>query len=251
LTDLRHFFTWAIRHDHYEGKNPVDGIDYEGVEEQHYQPFTDEDLAKLFGAPGFKKQKTAYPARYWLPLCLLYTSARREEIAQLTPADVKQEASSGVWYFDITSEDGKKLKNKASKRRVPVHAHLIDLGLLDYLEKATRRKTAPKYLFLKQDRKGDHNGRQTSGDAVSKWFARVRDQVGISGRKTLHSFRHTVVTRLIGLGVPEDIRKVLVGHADEDVHGSTYVHREQIPLKLLYEHLNKLDFSEALRGLRK
>jgi hypothetical protein len=58
-----------------------------------------------------------------------------------------------------------------------------------------------------------------------------------------------VVTRLISLGVPEDIRKVLVGHADEDVHGSTYVHREQIPLKLLYEHLNKLDFSEALRLL--
>jgi hypothetical protein len=34
LTDLRHFFVWAIRHDHYNGKNPVEGIDFEGVKKK-------------------------------------------------------------------------------------------------------------------------------------------------------------------------------------------------------------------------
>ena len=33
LTDLRHFFTWAIKHDHYPGRNPVEGIEFEGVED--------------------------------------------------------------------------------------------------------------------------------------------------------------------------------------------------------------------------
>ena len=38
LTDLRHFFTWALKHDYYTGKNPVEGIEYEGVKKDSYEP---------------------------------------------------------------------------------------------------------------------------------------------------------------------------------------------------------------------
>jgi integrase len=155
-----------------------------------------------------------------------------------------------IYYFDITPDPalGKRLKNKASKRRVPVHAHLIELGFSDYVEKVEGAKAKhllpkPKNTFQKCA------GRETAGDWVSKWFTRIRDAAKVSGRKTLHSFRHTVVTRLVGLGVPEDIRKLLIGHADEDVHGATYVHRDQIPLALLRDNLNKLDFRSTMRNL--
>lgn len=60
--------------------------------------------------------------------------------------------------------------------------------------------------------------------------------------KVIHSFRHTVVTRLTAAGAPQDMREVIVGHAAENVHGQTYVHREGIPLALLKEHLEKLAF---------
>lgn len=243
LTDLRHFFAWAIRHDHYTGRNPVSEIDYEGVLEQSYEPYSDDEIQRLFASDEFLRQKTVYPARYWLPLVLVYTGARREEIAQLSPSDVRQD-STGLWYFDITPdiEQGKRLKNKGSKRRVPVHSRLLELGLLNIVEQATKERR--KYVFPKPEaRKKRGIGRETAGDAVSKWFARVRDEAMISGRKTLHSFRHTVVTRLTAAGVPQDMREMLVGHASESVHGQVYTHREAIPLALLREHLEKLKYT--------
>ena len=85
------------------------------------------------------------------------------------------------------------------------------------------------------------------GDAVGKWFGRYLNKIGITDpSKVIHSFRHTVVTRLTAAGVPQDMREVLVGHAAENAHGQTYVHREGIPLALLKEHLEKLDFSDLL-----
>lgn len=247
LDDVRHFFSWAIKHDHFTGKNPVDGIAYEGVKKKPYEAFTDEDLAELFGSAEFAEQRTGkYPERYWLLLILLHTGARREEIAQLGVTDVQQK--DGIWFFDITAdpeeiEGGKTLKNAHSKRRVPVHSHLVGLGFLDYLER--RRKEGSTLLFPPSPKV---KGRPTPGDAVGKWFHRLRLEKGITGRKPLHSFRHTVVTRLAAAGVPQDIREILVGHASDTVHGQTYLHREAMPLKLLKDHLERLDFRACLKA---
>ena len=96
LTDLRHFFTWALNQDYYTGKNPVGGIDYEGVKKDSYDLFTDSDLTAIFGLKAFADQRTKTPARYWLLLALLYTGARREEIAALALSDIKQ--VEGIWF---------------------------------------------------------------------------------------------------------------------------------------------------------
>ena len=247
LDDVRHLFSWAIKHDLFMGKNPVDGIAFEGVKKKSYEPFTDEDLRKLFGSEEFIAQRTGkYPERYWLLLILLHTGARREEIAQLGVADVQQK--DGIWFFDITAdpeelEGGKTLKNAHSKRRVPVHSHVIGLGFLEYLER--RRKEGSALLFPPSPKV---KGRPTPGDAVGKWFHRLRLEQRVTGRKPLHSFRHTVVTRLAAAGVPQDIREILVGHAADTVHGQTYLHRDAMPLKLLKDHLEKLDFSACMKA---
>ena len=247
LDDVRHFFSWAIKHDYYIGKNPVDGIAYEGVKKKSYESFTDHDLKALFQSDEFQDQKTGkYPERYWLPLILLHTGARREEVAQLGVTDVKKQ--DGVIYFDITAseeeseeQDGKSLKNEYSKRRVPVHSQLVKLGFLEYLQR--REKEKSPLLFPPSPKV---KGRPTPGDAVGKWFHRLRKKTAVTGRKPLHSFRHTVITRLVGAGVPQDMREILVGHASDTVHGQTYTHREEIPLTLLQGHLEKLDFSRVL-----
>lgn len=128
LSDLRHFFTWAIRHDHYLGKNPCEGIDYEGVKKRSYEPFTDSDIKAAFTHPDFQAQRVKNPPRFWLTLLLLYTGARRSEIDQLTLADIRQ-SEDGIWFMDLKFEEerGRRLKNVASIRRVPVHSKLIQL----------------------------------------------------------------------------------------------------------------------------
>ena len=141
--------------------------------------------------------------------------------------------------------EGKRLKNATSIRRVPVHSHLLELGLLDYISDRRRRKQTQ--LFTKPARENKRgSGRDTVGDSVGKWWARLLKSVNVKGNKNLHSFRHTVVTRLTAAGVPQDIREILVGHAAGNVHGQIYTHREQIPLSLLRQHLEKLDFKRLL-----
>ncbi len=71
LTDLRHFFTWALKLDYYIGKNPVEGIEYDGVKKASYEPFSDPDLTAVFGLNSFADQRIRRPERFWLLLVLL------------------------------------------------------------------------------------------------------------------------------------------------------------------------------------
>jgi integrase len=149
LDDLRHFFAWAIKHDLFEGKNPVDGIAYEGTRQESYEPFTDGDLVRMFTNTKFLAQRTGrHPARYWLILCLAYSGARREELAQLLVSDIKQD-QEGVWYFDITPDEerGTRVKNEASRRRTPLHSHLIQSGFLSYVEQVKKTHGEKSLLF--------------------------------------------------------------------------------------------------------
>lgn len=88
------------------------------------------------------------------------------------------------------------------------------------------------------------HGANGFGDSVGKHFARHLRRVGIvDPGKVLHSLRHTAITRLHSRGVPQNIAEALVGHAANTVHGSVYLHRDALPLKLLQEGIEKLDFN--------
>ncbi|HHZ92745.1 TPA: integrase, partial [Candidatus Poribacteria bacterium] len=55
------------------------------------------------------------------------------------------------------------------------------------------------------------------GTLISRWFARYLKKLGIKKRgKNFHSFRHTVVNKLITKKVYEPFIKELIGHS----HGS-------------------------------
>jgi hypothetical protein len=79
-------------------------------------------------------------AKYWLPLLAAFHPARLEKMAQLRVEDVKQR--EGVDYFDIRGfqegDDDKggpprKVKSRASQRRVPLHNLVIELGFLKHV----------------------------------------------------------------------------------------------------------------------
>ena len=168
-------------------------------------------------------------AAFWLPLISQFSGGRLEEIGQLLTSDIKSQ--DGIEYFDFTTiEDdeeqagevapgkrsgrakessGKSLKTASSRRRVPVHRVLIELGFLDYV--ARRRAKRDKRLFplLKQ-----YRGRWTKN--WSRWWGRYQDKhVSKEPGKVFHSFRHTFVGAMRDAKIWEQFQIALIGHAAE------------------------------------
>jgi integrase len=185
--------------------NPFADQRVNGVGRVHYEPFTDEEVGKLFA----KTPPT--PALFWAMRIAAYTGCRREEIAGLMRDDIKR--TDGVWYFDIRNG-----KTDNAVRVVPMHSRLIKAGLLTYVKASAGR------LFpgLKPRASKDGKFGAGLGDAFEAW----RKRLGIvRPGVNFHSFRHCVGDRLRKAGIArEDIAAVL-GHATGDVTTRVYGHR--------------------------
>lgn len=173
---------------------------------------------------------------------LLYECCRREEAAQLYLKDLGE--VDGVPFIQITDEEkDQSLKNEGSKRRVPIHSSLIQLGLMNYIESI--RKAGHTRLFPQLRRKGN-NG---YGDPVGKWFGRLVSSLGLTDpRLVIHSLRHGGITKLHSAGVPVNIAETLTGHSAGNVH-EQYVHKELISMKRLQAGLEKLRYDNVLLAL--
>jgi hypothetical protein len=175
--------------------------------------FTPEDLKMIFDSPVFKQghrpKGGAGEASFWFPLIGLMTGMRLEEIGQLRGADIKTQ--EGIWYFDLdhVPEEGRWLKNDSSRRQIPVHHELIELGFLELVQKSNGR------LFPQLNSAGV---RQLTA-SWSQWFGRyLRQVVGISDtRKTFHSLRHTFKDLCRDAGIPKDLHDRITGHMSSDV----------------------------------
>ncbi|MBX3301595.1 MAG: site-specific integrase [Nitrospira sp.] len=248
LAVLSGVFRWAERQDFIpENSNPVKGLlltkkqAREGAE--HYREFTDAELLLTFGSEEFRAQRGPRPERYWICLLMLFQVCRRKEPAQLNVADVLEEDGISYLYF---KHDGKEqtTKTEASVRKVPVHPALIQLGFLDYVQEVKAAGHVHLFPQLKRGRTS------TLGDSVGKWFKRLKQKKGLhDSNLTLYSTRHTGITKLSNLGVPEKIRMMITGHASQGIHGQVYDRRERVPMNLLRQGLEQLHYPDVLQSL--
>ena len=156
------FFNWLVKQDYTEN-NPFSGIAPRRVHSARSErsSFTDDDLKLLFGTPIFKDKIYTHDWQYWLPLLALYTGARLEELCQLKVQDFK--VMDGCYYIDIHGEGDtqNRVKTPSSIRKIPVHGELINLGLLDMVNK---RSTGHFLFDLKRIN-------TNLGHLPSKWFS--------------------------------------------------------------------------------
>lgn len=98
------------------------------------RPYTDEELLKSFGSKEFIKQRERNHSRYWVCLLLLFQICRSEEAAQLALVDVQEE--DGILFIRINDDPKleQNLKNEGSRRRVPIHSSLLQLGFMAYVK---------------------------------------------------------------------------------------------------------------------
>lgn len=194
-------------------------------------------IAIIEAISGNKPDLVRKPYQKWGPLLGIYTGARLNEIAQLHLKDVRQEG--GIWCLDLNDEDeGKSLKASASRRLVPVHARLIELGFIehvDHLKQQGEVKLFPDFRYCPKNGWGRSLGRWFNETLLPKLEMKRSELV-------FHSLRHTVVTRLMQADVQEPVVKALVGHAQEGVTQQNYF-QQGYTIQQLDDALAKLQFS--------
>jgi integrase len=230
-------------------------------EKDYRAPFDQEDLKRLFPSEDYHSDAFKHSYMFWMPVLALFTGARLNELAQLHLDDIKPSqgarvgdvGGAGVWYLDI-NDDGptKKLKNLASRRKVPLHPFIVkELNLPGRVEEL--RSKGQERLFPEL-RHGVHG----FGKNVSRWFNQIyRAKVGISeddhGRpKHFHSFRATFSTHLgQKRGIVDDkLLKQVLGHADDgSTTFNTYVD-DFTPEQLLEGVILHIDYGIDLSHLK-
>lgn len=255
-------FSYAVNNGLVE-VNPCTGVraasNTTELEDVSVLPFSKEDLSVIFqrsglyhphgcGAVGrLYASKSKLLDYRWLVLLALYTGARIEELAQLDRQDVRQEA--GVWFIHIRAEmaTGRRVKNRASIRKVPLHSRLLELDFLDFARQGEGTGKLFSLLSDKQD-----GGKRSN--AFSQWWRRFLASLDLEngGRKHFHSFRHTFKREGRNSGqIAPELLDALQGHAQQGVSANYGRDEEgkQYALPVLQEALEKIDFSDVTQGL--
>jgi integrase len=174
-------------------------------------PYSIDQLIKIFKSPlyaGHKSENCRHKpgmlimrdGYFWVPLIALYSGMRLGEILQLMKSDIREE--SGIWYFDVNKAEGKSLKTASSKRRVPVHRTLIEIGFLEHV--VSGQQPGRVFPEIKKGTNGYHSHH------FSKWWGRHSKHIGFKTPRTaFHSFRHNFLDALRAAETTEYINKAL------------------------------------------
>lgn len=257
IQDFSSFFIWAKKREYYDGNNPFSSLKIKenkstsAIDER--KPFSKNDLIKIFSSPIYQgckgvKQTEKYKTGdiiqnkmpdFWLPLIALYSSLRRSEICSLYLKDIYQ-TDEGIWIFDINSNGvGKKTKTSATIRKLPIHSRLIDLGILDLMEKQRNENRERLFPTLTLDAQNSY------GDAVGKRLSRfIKENLAITDEeKSFHSFRHNTTDAIREIGnCPNDIAHYITGHTFNESVQSRYGSKPTV--SKVKEWMDKIEYPE-------
>jgi integrase len=157
-------------------------------------------------------------ARYWLPILLLVTGARPEELAQAVVSDVQQDSKTRQWTLAITGEGShphkaqRTSKTPSAERIVPLPSIVIDLGFADYVAWLANRNELALFPDLRP--KG---ARGELWPTFGQWWGSYLADHGArpTGKRPAREFRPTWATIARECGVSREAQEYLMGHAPD------------------------------------
>jgi integrase len=211
LAWTRRLFKWAI------GKgivkaSPAAGIERPGEERTGTRTLSDDEIRQIWAAA----ERLGYPIGHYVN-ALLLTGRRRTSVATMRRSEIDRDRR--VWAPG----------GGAANKNVP-ELPLFGLleGLLDRIPE--QKAEGGDYVFSARARR---DVAVNSFDEMKKdldaAIAAVRKAAGIEGAMphwTFHDARRTVKTRLAELGVPKEIRDLIMGHARQGMD-KVYDHSER------------------------
>ena len=254
LQVLSSLYSFAIKELDYEGKNPFEGraeTKAAGkLQRDQRDPFSQKQLETLFSSPLYTGCKTLPSChlpgslipnnshKYWTPLIALLTGMRMQEILQLHLEDIYQK--EGIWVLDLnTNHHDKRLKSPQSKRLVPLHKKLVELGFLKFVEDKRAASNSPR-LFDDAKLANDN----TYSSTFSKWFSRHLEKLGIKTDKTsFHSLRHNLKDSFREAGESDELAENFMGRST----GSTgEAYGSGFSIKKQHQAINKIKFNQII-----
>lgn len=137
--------------------------------------------------------------------------ARITELTQLRRKDIMQTPEG--WFMRITPEAGS--VKSGVYRDVPIHSHLVDNGFLKFVEASGDGPLF--YKAPKADAVSLSKARAVSG-RVSQWV-RSLPEVRDTRIQPTHGWRHRFKTVARRVGMDEEARDYIPGHAVEGMGG--------------------------------
>ena len=182
------------------------------------------ELTTIFALPVFTQGERPTQGRgeasFWLPLMLLWTGARPEELAQLIVSDISQDAETGRWMLRITDEGEhpvkgprslKTSKKHSGRRTFPIPNALVALGFLDFV--AWTGSTGNTALFPRLTLK---NARRHLFPGWGEWWSKYLRLHGAfpagPKRRAAREFRHNWATAARAGGIDRETREYIQGH---------------------------------------
>lgn len=216
-----------------------------------FQPFSVSQLQAFFDGPvhsrGLRPAKGGCDAAFWVPLLALYEGMRLEEAGSLVCGALSSRL--GRYWLRIGRS-----KTAAGLREIPLHRELERLGFVDYfMTQQTGRSTSePLFLGLR------YGSKENQTHMFSTWVNEYIDKHVVDERAyVFHSFRNSFEDAATAAGVPEDVRRALMGHAQVAMtrrYGRKDGRNQRVfPDQVLIEAIDKvcyegLDLSRVIRS---
>jgi integrase len=213
ISGLRSIFAWAVAN-RKVAANPATGIRIVPSRKPKVRDswFSKQEMAAILSAASNIRKKPKEPLqkhalKRWVPWLCAYTGARLGEIVQLRKQDIRQ--LEGHWVVSITPEAGR-VKDR-EHRDVPIHPHLIELGLLEFV-----RSAQDGHLFM-----WSGTGRAAWRSSKNRLTAFIRTVVSDRNIQPNHGWRHTFKTIGSEAGIQDKVLDAICGHAPKTI-GQAY-----------------------------
>lgn len=213
-------------------------------------PFNGEQLRALFSLPVMVDAAVDPDgALFWFMLLAPLTGCRCSELANLRPANVREE--DGIWYIAIERDpkrqrleeeaEGKatkRAKTRTSLRNIPVHWLAVEAGFLDLVER--KRAAGAEWVF---DRLLVYEKYSDRAKNISRRLMTAIRGAGITDIEYVyHSFRHSLKGKLRDdPQTKEEISDLLTGHSFPVSVGRKYA--RGAGLKILSEAVQRVDYT--------
>ncbi len=169
--------------------------------------------------------------RFWIPLLLLFTGARSSEVVGLQVDDVIVDHEFP--HFIFRPSETRRLKNLQSKRMVPVHPRLMEMGFLDFAIAQLVRSEGQFFplaiqQYFNESITGTRQKKALSNSPIMRQFNRtiLVDADAKANGGSVKCFRNTFEQEAAATIPSDEVRRRLTGR---DLKNSVQGYTQNIP----------------------